>query len=132
VGLLLFLFYLDDVFMKAKDGVGFPFKGLLFTGLMMTKSGPKVLEYNVRFGDPETQSVLALLETDLAELMYACCNNGLDAISLRLIPNYAVTVVIAAGGYPVSYKKGTVIKIGPLPDGMLLQAPETSLGYVAD
>ncbi|KAF2841669.1 phosphoribosylamine-glycine ligase [Patellaria atrata CBS 101060] len=90
---------------------GFPFTGVLFTGLMMTPSGPKVLEYNVRFGDPETQSLLVLLESDLAELMLACTSNTLSSFSLKVSPHFAVTVVMAAGGYPGSYKKGTPIQV---------------------
>jgi len=85
-----------------------PFRGVLFTGFMVDPTGkPKVLEYNVRFGDPETQTLLPLLQTDLAELMLACCNNYLRAITLDIAPSFSATVVAAAGGYPGSYAKGT-------------------------
>ncbi len=84
---------------------------------MLTKSGPKVLEYNVRFGDPETQSVLAILNNDLAELMMACCDTLLDATSIDTKPIYAVTVVMAAGGYPGPYSKGTEIKLKGISEG---------------
>lgn len=89
-----------------------PFRGVLFTGFMVDPSGkPKVLEYNVRFGDPETQTLLPLLKTDLAELMLACCNNYLRAISLDISPSFSATVVAAAGGYPGSYAKGTPMEL---------------------
>ena len=90
---------------------GFPFRGCLFTGLMLTKNGPKVLEYNVRFGDPESQSCLTLLKSDLAELMQACCDGTLASKTLEISPLSACTVVVAAGGYPGSYAKGTPMKV---------------------
>lgn len=95
---------------------GFPFVGMLFTGVMLTASGPKVLEYNVRFGDPETQSILPLLtkETDLAEIFLACCDHRLDAISIKTSGQYGVTVVVAAGGYPGKYQKKLPIIVDPL------------------
>ncbi|KAL8825952.1 MAG: hypothetical protein Q9170_007596 [Blastenia crenularia] len=88
-----------------------PFKGILFTGIMMTKDGPKVLEYNVRFGDPETQTLLPLMESDLAEVMLACANGYLDAIDIKCKPGSCVTVVAAAKGYPDTPKKGDPITI---------------------
>jgi len=89
-----------------------PFRGVLFTGFMVDPTGkPKVLEYNVRFGDPETQTLLPLLQTDLAELMLACCNNYLRAITLDIAPSFSATVVAAAGGYPGSYAKGTPMEL---------------------
>ncbi|KAF2457106.1 phosphoribosylglycinamide synthetase [Lineolata rhizophorae] len=96
---------------KGMKQEGFPFIGTLFTGLMLTQSGPKVLEYNVRFGDPETQSVLALLESDLAEIMYNCTCSALKDVDLQISPKYATTVVVAAGGYPGPYSKGTEIRL---------------------
>lgn len=86
-----------------------PFVGLLFTGFMVTKDGPRVLEYNVRFGDPETQTLLPLLDTDLAEIMVACVEGRLDSVQFHIRPGSSVTVVAAAGGYPESYKKGDII-----------------------
>ncbi len=84
----------------------------------MTSSGPKVLEYNVRFGDPETQTLLPLLssDTDLAEILVACTEGWLDAMEVKLQPMFAATVVTAAGGYPGTYNKDTVINLDPLPD----------------
>lgn len=106
---------------------GFPFVGVLFTGVMVTATGPKVLEYNVRFGDPETQTVLPLLtpETDLAEVMLACAEGRLDSVEVAVDPTkFATTVVLAAGGYPEAYGKGDEITIKtPLPeDSWVFQA----------
>lgn len=88
-----------------------PFVGLLFTGLMLTKNGPKVLEYNVRFGDPETQTLLPLMDADLAEVMVACTDGWLDAVAIRAYPKFAATVVAAAGGYPGAYVRGDSIAL---------------------
>ncbi|KAK9462734.1 phosphoribosylglycinamide synthetase [Lipomyces oligophaga] len=97
---------------------GFPFVGVLFTGIMLTSSGPKVLEYNVRFGDPETQSVLPLLskDTDLAEIFMACCDHRLDAVKIETTSQFGVTVVGSAGGYPGHYSKNDPITIDPIDD----------------
>jgi phosphoribosylamine--glycine ligase/phosphoribosylformylglycinamidine cyclo-ligase len=94
-----------------------PFRGTLFTGLMITKNGPKVLEYNVRFGDPETQTLLPLLseDTDLAEIMVACTEGWLKAVDVKVDSKSSATVVVAAGGYPGSYAKGTPMKVGSPP-----------------
>ncbi|MCJ1401410.1 hypothetical protein MMC11_004623 [Xylographa trunciseda] len=105
-----------------------PFVGLLFTGLMITKSGPKVLEYNVRFGDPETQTILPLLssETDLAEIMLACSEHWLDAIELKVTDNYSATVVACAGGYPGPYVRGDEIQLqNPPAETMIFHAGTT-------
>lgn len=90
---------------------------MLFTGIMLTPTGPKVLEYNVRFGDPETQSLLALLsdDTDLAEIMVACVERRLDCVKFEMKKEAAVSVVLAAKGYPGSYPKGDEITIDTLP-----------------
>lgn len=109
-----------DILQPTIDGMkveGFAFVGVLFTGLMMTKTGPKVLEYNVRFGDPETQSLLALMESDLAEVMVACAEGKLKDVTVKVSPASAATVVVAAGGYPGSYQKGTVMTLDPVPEG---------------
>ncbi|KXN88719.1 Bifunctional purine biosynthetic protein ADE1 [Leucoagaricus sp. SymC.cos] len=93
---------------------GYPFVGMLFTGFMLTKSGPKVLEYNVRFGDPETEAILLLLEdkTDLAAILHACAEHHLDSIDIKFKPGYAVSVVLASAGYPGNYKKDKEITFG--------------------
>uniref|UniRef100_A0A060T238 ARAD1C25982p n=1 Tax=Blastobotrys adeninivorans TaxID=409370 RepID=A0A060T238_BLAAD len=99
---------------------GYPFVGMLFTGIMVTKNGPKVLEYNVRFGDPETQSVLPLLESDLAEIMLACAERRLDSVNVNVKPGYGATVVMSAGGYPGSYNKGDEITVSPVADDTVI------------
>ncbi|KAI9595977.1 phosphoribosylformylglycinamidine cyclo-ligase [Syncephalis fuscata] len=98
---------------------GYPFVGLLFAGLMLTATGIKVLEFNVRFGDPETEVVLPLLadDCDLAEIMLACVEHRLDAVKVKAKSGYAATVVAASRGYPNDYPKGLPITIGQLSDG---------------
>ncbi|KAG0638189.1 phosphoribosylglycinamide synthetase [Tuber brumale] len=95
---------------------GYPFKGVLFTGLMMTKGGPKVLEYNVRFGDPETQTLLPLIseDTDFAEVLLAAANGYLDGVKLKINPGFGATVVASAGGYPGPYTKGKEVRLVPV------------------
>lgn len=85
---------------------GRPFTGIIFFGLMLTAEGPKVLEYNARFGDPEAQVVLPRMKTDIIEVMEACVNGTLDQIELEFEDNAAVCVVLASDGYPVKYEKG--------------------------
>lgn len=91
---------------KAMSAEGRAFKGVLYFGLMMTESGVKVIEYNCRFGDPETQVVLPRLKTDLVDIMEAVIDERLDEIEIEWEDNAAVCVVMASGGYPVSYQKG--------------------------
>jgi len=88
---------------------GTPFVGCLFAGLMLTAEGPKVLEFNVRFGDPEAQVVLPLLENDLLEVMLACLEGRLHEVELRFREGAAVNIVLASGGYPGKYLKGLPI-----------------------
>jgi phosphoribosylamine--glycine ligase len=89
---------------------GTPFHGVLYAGLMMTAAGPKVLEYNARFGDPETQAVLPRLRSDLLTALEACVpQGGLEGVSLEWADHWAVTVVLASAGYPASSSKGDVI-----------------------
>jgi len=85
---------------------GMPYKGLLYFGLMLTQSGIKVLEYNCRFGDPETEVVLPLLESDLVPLMLASINGTLNSEEIKIKEGFAVDVVLASGGYPDAYEKG--------------------------
>lgn len=118
-----------EILQPTIDGMrneGFEFKGVLFTGLMMTKSGPKVLEYNVRFGDPETQSLLALMEGDLAAVMIACADGRLTDVPVKVSTKSAATVVVAAGGYPGSYKKGTPMTLDAVPQDVVLFHAGTS------
>lgn len=89
---------------------GIPYKGVLFAGLMITGSGPKLIEYNVRFGDPETQSLMMRLDCDLVPLLLACVNGGLDKVEIKFKPEAALCVVMAANGYPGDYEKGSIIR----------------------
>ena len=98
--------------MRAMNAEGRPFSGCLFFGLMLTKHGPKVIEYNCRFGDPETQAVLPLLETDLFEIMLATEDGRLGEIPLRFRGGSACCVVLASGGYPGAYQTGFEISLG--------------------
>ena len=94
---------------NAMNAEGRPFKGVLYFGLMMTQKGVKVIEYNCRFGDPETQVVLPRLKTDLVDIMEAVVDERLADIEIEWADNAAVCVVMASGGYPVSYEKGHLI-----------------------
>ena len=94
---------------EAMSEEGRPFKGVLYFGLMLTPDGPRVVEYNTRFGDPETQVVLPRMKTDIIDVMQACIDGTLDQIDLEFEDNAAVCVVLASGGYPGSYEKGKVI-----------------------
>ena len=85
---------------------GREFKGVIFFGLMLTEDGPKVLEYNARFGDPEAQVVLPRMKNDIIDVFEACIDGTLDQIDLQFEDNAAVCVVLASDGYPVSYEKG--------------------------
>ena len=91
---------------RAMAAEGCPFRGCLYFGLMLTRDGPKVIEYNCRFGDPETQVVLPLLETDLLDIMEACAEGRLAELDIRWSEKSACCVVLASGGYPKAYKKG--------------------------
>ncbi len=110
-------FYTDEVdafcraniYQKTVDAMaaeGREFKGIIFFGLMLTPDGPKVLEYNARFGDPETQVVLPRMKSDLLEIFEACVDGNLDKYELDFEDNAAVCVVLASAGYPVAYEKG--------------------------
>lgn len=91
----------------AKEGT--PFRGVLYAGLMITKSGPKVVEFNCRFGDPEAQVVLPLIKSDFADVMYKAATRSLKSYDLRLNRKWAVCVVMASGGYPGAYETGKKI-----------------------
>ncbi len=95
--------------MAAMKAEGRDFVGILFVGLMLTEDGPKVLEYNARFGDPEAQVVLPRMKTDIVDVFEACIDGRLDEIQLEFEDNAAVCVVLASDGYPVKYDKGFVI-----------------------
>jgi len=98
-----------EIFQKTVDAMraeGREFKGVIFFGLMLTENGPKVLEYNARFGDPEAQVVLTRMESDIIDVCEACIDGTLDKIDLKFMDDAAVCVVLASDGYPLSYKKG--------------------------
>ncbi len=102
--------YIYQPTIDAMAAEGRPFTGILFTGLMLTEDGPKVLEYNARFGDPEAQVVLPRMKNDILDVMDACIDGRLDEIDLMFEDNAAVCVVLASDGYPVSYEKGFLIE----------------------
>ena len=102
----------EHIYQKTVDAMraeGREFKGIIFYGLMLTKSGVKVLEYNARFGDPETQVVLPRMENDIIDVFEACIDGCLDKIDLKFENNAAVCVVLASDGYPLEYEKGKKI-----------------------
>ena len=101
--------YIYQATVDAMAAEGRAFKGIIFFGLMLTEKGPKVLEYNARFGDPEAQVVLPRMKNDIIEVMEACIDGRLDEIDLQFEDNAAVCVVLASEGYPVKYEKGFVI-----------------------
>jgi len=104
---------MDDIVLPtlaAMTTMGAPYKGVLFAGLMLTAAGPKLIEYNVRFGDPECQALMLRLKSDLVPALLASCDGVLKSIDLRWHPQAALTVVMAARGYPGAYAKGSVIE----------------------
>ena len=102
--------YIYQATVDAMAKEGREFKGIIFFGLMLTEDGPKVLEYNARFGDPEAQVVLPRMKNDIIEVMEACINGTLDQVDLQFEDNAAVCVVLASEGYPVKYEKGIPIQ----------------------
>lgn len=100
---------MEQIFLPTVNALkaeGRPFQGVIYFGLMLTKDGPRVVEYNARFGDPETQAVLSLLDSDLMEIFQACANGTLDKLDIQWKSGAACCLVLASGGYPVSYQKG--------------------------
>lgn len=109
--------------MQAMNKRGVPFQGIFFAGLMLTVQGPKLIEYNVRFGDPETQSLMLRLQSDIVPLLLACAKGeGLKEAEIVLSPDSALCVVMAAKGYPEAYEKGSVIKGLDQPDAVIFHA----------
>ena len=102
--------YIYQPTVDAMAAEGRPFKGVIFFGLMLTPDGPKVLEYNARFGDPEAQVVLPRMKTDIIDVFEACIDGTLDQIDLQFADNACVCIVLASNGYPVSYEKGFPIR----------------------
>ena len=102
--------YIYQATVDAMAAEGREFKGIIFFGLMLTEDGPRVLEYNARFGDPEAQVVLPRMKNDIIEVFEACIDGTLDQVDLQFEDNAAVCVVLASEGYPVKYEKGFAIK----------------------
>jgi phosphoribosylamine--glycine ligase len=118
-----------EVLVPIVDGMnrnGTPYKGVLYAGLMITPGGPRVLEFNVRFGDPETQVILPRLQSDLLQVFLAVCDGRLDEMTLQWDTRPAVCVVMASGGYPGDYQKGKPItglqQAGQIPDVQVFHA----------
>ena len=101
--------YIYQATVDAMAAEGRPFQGVIFFGLMLTQDGPRVLEYNARFGDPEAQVVLPRMKNDILDVMEACIDGTLDRIDLQFEDNAAVCVVLASQGYPEAYDKGLPI-----------------------
>ncbi len=117
--------------MNAMNAEGRPFKGCLYFGLMLTPNGPKVIEYNCRFGDPETQVVLPLLESDLLTVMQAVTNETLAECEVRFASRHACCVIMASNGYPVAYEKGYPITIpASVADGVFVAGAEEKAGQL--
>jgi phosphoribosylamine--glycine ligase len=95
--------------LKAMEQEGRRYKGLLYCGIMVTSEGPKIVEYNCRFGDPETQAVLPLIQCDWYELFHSCAVGNMTSTEWVTVPGYCVSVILASKGYPGSYQKGKVI-----------------------
>lgn len=112
---------------EAMNKEGRTFKGVLYFGLMLTDDGAKVVEYNARFGDPETQVVLPRLKTDLCDIFNAVVDGTLDKINIEWSDDACVCVVMASGGYPESYEKGKEITIGDIADDILIFHAGTSI-----
>ena len=103
---------MDTIFLptvKALNAEGRTFQGVIYFGMMLTTKGPKVVEYNARFGDPECQAVLSLLETDLMDILEACVDGTLDQVNVKFKDAASCCLVLASGGYPVAYEKGKEI-----------------------
>jgi len=126
---------METVMTRAVEGMaseGIPYKGVLYAGLMITDDGPKVLEFNARFGDPETQPILARMRSDIVTALEAVVDGRLGEIEIELDPRPAVCVVMASGGYPGSYDKGIVIsgldEADAMEDLVVFHAGTTSKG----
>ena len=102
--------YIYQATVDAMKSEGRPFKGVIFFGLMLTPKGPKVLEYNARFGDPEAQVVLPRMKNDIVDVFEACIDGTLDKVDLQFEDNACVCVILASDGYPLAYEKGFEIK----------------------
>ncbi|KAL7928157.1 phosphoribosylglycinamide synthetase [Trichoderma chlorosporum] len=123
----------ETILQPTIDGMreeGYPFVGFICIGLMMTESGPKLIEYNARFGDPEAQTLLPLMDcsSDLAEIVVACTEKRLSEVHLGFEEKSAVSVVLASKGYPESYESGKLININAWPQGLIFQSGTRVMG----
>jgi phosphoribosylamine--glycine ligase len=103
----------DEILLPTIRGMaaeGTPYTGVLYAGIMVTNEGPKVIEFNCRFGDPETQVILPRMATDIIRPLLGCCDGKLDKVKMRWSRSWAVNVVMASGGYPGPYEKGREIR----------------------
>jgi phosphoribosylamine--glycine ligase len=124
---------MHNIAQKTVDGMaseGNPFKGILFIGLMMTSRGPLVLEFNTRWGDPETEAIVLRLETDIVDLFDASIDGTADSLTIRMKPGASATVIAASGGYPGKYTSGKVI--AGLDDTVRVPHPSQSEGWDGD
>ena len=124
-------FCMEKIFRPTIDALaaeGRPFKGVIYFGLMLTAEGPKVVEYNARFGDPETQPILTMLDTDLLDIFEAVIDERLDQIDVQWKPGSACCVVMASGGYPIAHKTGFEISgLDNVPEGVIVYHAGTKL-----
>jgi len=115
---------------KGMDDEGYPYRGILYVGIMLTETGPQVIEFNCRFGDPEAQVIIPRMKGDLVSAILATIDGGLDHFALRWDPRSAVTVVMASNGYPGAYEKGSVItgidRADARPDTIVFHAGTTN------
>ncbi|MBR6007176.1 MAG: phosphoribosylamine--glycine ligase, partial [Clostridia bacterium] len=114
---------MKDIFLPTIDAMnkeGRTFKGCLYFGLMITDKGPKVIEYNCRFGDPETQAVLPLLKSDFVKIMLATRNGGLADCEVHFSDEASCCLILASGGYPEKYEKGKLIEFYDMPKDILV------------
>jgi phosphoribosylamine--glycine ligase len=118
-----------DPTLAAMRDVGVPFRGLLYCGLMLTESGPKVVEFNCRFGDPETQVVLPLMKSALLPYLVACTSDGglEETAEIEFLPDAAVTTVVAAAGYPENPRTGDPVDLSAVPDEVMVFHAGTAL-----
>ena len=119
-----------DIFLptlRAMRSEGCPFKGCLYFGLMLTKQGPKVIEYNARFGDPEAQAVLPLLQTDLLTILEAVEDERLREIDVRFAKGASCCVMVVSGGYPGAYESGRPVSLEEVPPDVVLYHSGTAL-----
>lgn len=113
---------------RALNAEGNPFRGCLYFGLMLTADGPKVIEYNCRFGDPEAQAVLSLLQSDLLTIMEAVEAGRLGEVDVSFAPGASCCIMVVSGGYPEGYRKGCAITVGPMPEDVSVLHSGTALG----